>query len=189
METADRVFRGYAAPIPCRFLLDALDAAQRKASSVEVFEREPRLAEALGWRVMADPLLDEAMGPVADRAFRYAEGGLLRFADSGPAGRRAVPGKEGENRAWMAGRIAVIQVIGAGIVEVDRLLHQAQAERSRIEIEVPARRACNGRNMMDAAEHAPLLFGVRRNSIRRLNSRDFWAAPRFCSSPRGRQPR
>ena len=58
----------------------------------------------------------------------------------------------------MASRIAVVQMIGARIVEIDRLLHQAQAKRSGVEIEVPARRARDARHMMDAARHALLPF-------------------------------
>src|SRR5208282_2101834 len=134
---------------------------------VAVLEREGRFAEPLGRRIMVDALLDETLGPVADRAFRDAEDGLLRFADSKPAGRRALPGEKGENRAGMARRIAVIEVIGAGVVEIDGLLHQAQAKRSGEEIEVAARRARNAGHMMDAGRHAPsvLAFDSKRRAI------------------------
>ena len=160
MEAANRVLRRRLRGAPPWRGLGAPDACEREPGPVAVLECERRFAEPLRGRIVGDALLDEALGPVADRAFRNAEYGLLRLADSEPAGRRALPGEKGEDRARMAGPIAIVKVIGAGIVEIDRLLHQAQAERSGIEIEVAARRTCNGRDMMDAAGHAPLRFGV-----------------------------
>ena len=191
MEAANRVFRGHVVGgAPCRSGLDVLDAAQRKPRSVEVFERERRLAEALDrWKV-GDALLDKALGPVANRAFRDAEHSLLHFADSKPARRRAVPREEGEDRAGMASRIAVVQVIGGGVVEVHRLLYQAQAERSRVEIEVPARRACNARHVMDAAGHvAPPFWRSREFNPVTEFGWVFRAVRRLYPSPRGRQRR
>ena len=74
-------------------------------------------------------------------------------------------GKKSEDRARMAGFVAVIEVIGAGIVEIDRFLHQSQTERSGIEIEVAARRPCNAGHMMDAAQHTLLRFGGIRSGV------------------------
>jgi hypothetical protein len=65
----------------------------------------------------------------------------------------------------MAGFVAVMEVIGAGIVEIDRFLQQSQTERSGIEIEVAARRPCNAGHMMDAARHTPLRFGGLRSGV------------------------
>jgi hypothetical protein len=171
VEAANRVFHGHFRGAPSGRALAALGAREREPGPVAVLERERGFAEPLDGRIMGDALFDEALGPVADRAFRNAEYGLLRFADSEPAGRRALPGEKGEDRARMAGRIAIVEVIGAGIVEIDRLLNQAQAERPGIEIEVAARRARDAGHMMDAARHGlsvlacySLLRAQRRSS-------------------------
>ena len=81
MEAADGVFGRHAACAPTGFGLEAPDAGQREPGPVAVLERERRFAEALGGRIVGDALLDEALGPVADRALRNAEDGLLRRAD------------------------------------------------------------------------------------------------------------
>ena len=41
-----------------------------------ILEGDCRRAEALGGRIVGDALLDQALGPVADAAFRNAEDGL-----------------------------------------------------------------------------------------------------------------
>ena len=174
---------GHAAPAPAGLGLEALDAGQGEPRPVGILERERRCAEALDGRVVGDALLDQALGPVTDRALRNAEHGLLRFADAEPSGRGPLPGEKGEDRARMAGRVAVIEVIGAGIVEIDRLLHQAQAKRARVEIEVPARGACDARHMMDAARHASLPFAVETSAPRSPERR---AIVRRCLA--GNQP-
>jgi hypothetical protein len=68
----------------------------------------------------------------------------------------ARPGKEREQTPWTACRIAKIEVIGAGIVEVDRPLYQSEPEQTREEIQVTLRIARNGGDMMDATH--PLLL-------------------------------
>ena len=40
----------------------------------------------------------------------------------------------------LAGLVAVIEVIGAGIVEIDGLLDEAQPERAGVEVEIPQSR-------------------------------------------------
>ena len=49
-----------------------------------------------------------------------------------------------------AGLVAVIEMIGAGIVEVDGLLHEAQPERAGVEVEIAARRSRDRGDMVDA---------------------------------------
>jgi hypothetical protein len=67
---------------------------------------------------------------------------------------RVLPGKEGEHRAGAAGLVAVIEVIGPGVVEVDRALDQPQAQRACIEIQVSQRVAGNGRDVVQAGHGA-----------------------------------
>ena len=83
-----------------------------------------------------DALLDQPMRPVADRRGRNAERRLLRLADPELARRRVLPGKEGQDRAGLALLVAIIKVIGAGIVEIDGLLDQPQPEHAGEEVEI-----------------------------------------------------
>ena len=81
---------------------------------------------------MGDAFFDEAMNPVADRRFGDAKDGLLSFADPEAPGRGGIPGKEGQDRAGSAGLVAVVEVIGPGIVEIHGLFDEAQPERADI---------------------------------------------------------
>jgi hypothetical protein len=57
-------------------------------------------------------------------------------AVAGLAERRAGELEEGQDRAWRAALVAEVQVVDVGLIEVDRLLDQAQAEHPRIEVDV-----------------------------------------------------
>ena len=94
VEAANGMLHGHAACAPSRLGLDALHAGKRQSDPVLILERDRRSAEALGGRIVSDALLDQALGPEADRAFRDAEDGLLRLPDPEPAGRRALPSEE-----------------------------------------------------------------------------------------------
>jgi hypothetical protein len=50
----------------------------------------------------------------------------------------------------MANRIAVVELIGAGIAEVDRLLDEPQPDDVIVELKIPLGLARNCRNVMDA---------------------------------------
>ena len=128
MEAADRMLGRNVAVAPAGLVLGTGNADQRERHAVRIGEGQHGLAKALLQRLVGDALLDEALGPVAERAWRHAEGGLLGLADAAAAGRHACPGEEGEDGAGAAGLVAVIEVIGAGIVEIDGLLDEAQAE-------------------------------------------------------------
>ncbi len=100
-------------------------------------------------RLMGDALLDEAMAPVAERRRRHAERSLLGLPDAAAAGGRVLPGEEGQDRAGRAGLVAVIEVIGAGIIEIDGLLDEPQTERPRIKLEISQRVTGDCGDMMD----------------------------------------
>ena len=85
---------------------------------------------------MHDAVFDEAVRPITDRACRNAECRLLRQADAATPGRRMLPRKEREYGAGMADPVAVIEMISAGIVEIHRLLDEAQPNDARIEIQI-----------------------------------------------------
>ena len=104
VEAADRVFgRNVAGLLQAGLALRAGDANQREVHAVRIGERKHGLAEALLRRGVGDAVLDEAMGPVADRAFRDAKCRLLRLTDAAAARRGVLPRKERENGAGMAG--------------------------------------------------------------------------------------
>ena len=66
------------------------------------------------------------------------------------------PGKEGQDRAGLALLVAIIKVIGAGIVEIDGLLDQPQPEHAGEEIEIAVGAARDGGDVMDAGHgHSP----------------------------------
>jgi len=136
VKAAHRVLGGNGAGAPCRLGFGARDADQRQAHAVGIGERQHGFAEALFRRLMSDAVLDEPVRPVADRACRHAECRLLRQANAAASRGRVLPRKECEDGAGMTDPVAVIEVIGAGIVEIHRLLDEAQADDTRIEIQV-----------------------------------------------------
>src|SRR5215213_5207074 len=102
-KTADRVLGRHLAAAPGALALGAGHADEREAHAVRVLERQHGVAEALLRRLMRHALLDEAVGPEADRFFRHPERRLLRLADSGPPRRHMRPGEEGQDRAGPPG--------------------------------------------------------------------------------------
>jgi hypothetical protein len=80
-----------------------------------------------------------------------------------------LPGEEGQDRTGLAGLVAVVEVIGAGVVEVDGLLDQAQPENAGVKVEVALGRAGDGGHVMDAVlDHCGVLLKGQ-------------PAPRVCS--------
>ena len=140
----------HLAAAPGALALGAGDADEREAHAVRVPERQHGLAEALLGRLVRHALLDEAVGPEADRFLRHPERRLLRLADSGPSRRHMGPGEEGQDGAGPPGLVAEIEVIGAGIVEVDGLLDEPQAERPGVEVAVAAGVAGDRGDVVDA---------------------------------------
>ena len=92
------------------------------------------------------------MRPVADRCRWDAEGGHLRLADAEPAGRDMFPWEEGQDRARIAAGIAEIEVPGGRVVEIHRLLDQAQAEHAAVEVEIAAGGTGDGGDVVNAVD-------------------------------------
>jgi hypothetical protein len=61
-----------------------------------------------------------------------------------------LPGKNVRIEPGWPRAVAEIEVIGAGIVEVDGLLHEAKAQDTRVEVEVAAGGARDGGDVVDA---------------------------------------
>src|SRR3954451_2770518 len=62
---------------------------------------------------------------------------MMRLADTAASGWGPLPGKEGQDGARPASLVAIIEMISAGIVEIDRLLDEAQAEVAGVEAKIP----------------------------------------------------
>jgi hypothetical protein len=120
------MLRRHIAIAPADFILGGGDADQCEAHSVGIGKGQHSFAKALFQRLMGDPLRDETMCPVAERAGRYSERSLLGLADATAPRCGVLPWEECKDGAGVAGFIAIIEVIGVGIVEVDRLLDEAQ---------------------------------------------------------------
>ena len=73
------------------------------------------------------------------------------FAVADRAAARAGPGEEGHDRAGTADFVAVIQVVAARIVEVDRALDQALAQQAVVEVDIGLRTAGDSRNVVNTA--------------------------------------
>src|SRR6202030_3900585 len=96
-----------------------------------------------------DPFVGEPLFPEFERAFGNGEGNFLRFAGAVLARRHVFPKKKGQRRAGRADLVAEIKVPGAGIIEIDRALDEAQPQRAAVEGDMPLRLAGDRRDVMD----------------------------------------
>ena len=108
------------------FGLDLGHRQQGKSRAVRVLERQNGFPEAFDGRLMRNAPLDKTVHPEADSALWNAENGLLRLPNSDPARSRMFPRKERQDCAGASRLVSVIEMIGAGIVEIDRLLDKAK---------------------------------------------------------------
>ena len=163
MKAADRMLGRNRAVAPAGFRLDAGHGHEAEIHAIGILEGHEGLAEKLFGSLMGNALFQEAVHPIAKRRLGDAEQRALGLADAEPAGGRSLPGEEGQDCPRCARLVAIIEVIGAGIVEIDRLLHQSQAENLGIEVGVTAGRAGNGRDVMDTmmGHRIVLSFSVR----------------------------
>ena len=106
------------------------------------------------------------MSPKADGAHRYSERGLPRETDAGATRSGILPREEGQDRAGVADLVAIIEMVGGRIVEVDCLLDEAKPEGAGIEVQVTPGVAGNRGHVMNAGHDLPLVFrGVRSSLI------------------------
>src|SRR5215510_11046409 len=82
-----------------------------------------------------------------------------------------LPREEGEDRAGMALLVAVVEVVRAGVIEIDGLLHEAEPQDARVKLQVSGCAPGDGGDVMDAGH------GVA-NSCRVGPLRPFMARPR-----------
>jgi hypothetical protein len=150
VEAAQRVLGRHVAFRPAGNLLGSFDGHERKPHAVGVAQRQYGLAQPLLRRLMGDAALDQALRPIAKRPFRDDEGRFHGHPVTVPAGRQAGPGKKGQRRARAAGFVAIVEMPRRGIVEIDGLLDQSQAEVVRVEGDVPFWIAANCRDVVNS---------------------------------------
>ena len=97
-----------------------------------------------------DPLLGHPHHPALEPASGDSERHLVHHADAITAAAGQRKGKEGEDRSGVPVPVTVIEVIGSGIVKIDRLLDQSQAKNTRVEVDVGLRVDRDRRHMVQA---------------------------------------
>src|SRR5262249_32651803 len=118
---------------PCGFVGQRRGPDQGQFHAVWIGEGQDRVAERSCWCLMLHTLIDQTMRPIGDWGRGNGEaGGGGKPSPASPGG-CAFPWKEGQDRSGCPGLIAIVEVIGAGIVEVDRLFHEPETEYARIE--------------------------------------------------------
>src|SRR5262249_42231061 len=143
VQTAHLALRRNGASIPrreqTRRALRALDEREMKAVCVD--ERQTAIAEPGLDRADLHAVLLEPGAPVVEASCWYFQ---ARFhCEAVPEAwfiARGGPGKKRQVRAGAAFGVRVEQVVGPGIVLVDRSLHQVHAQDAGVEIHVLLRR-------------------------------------------------
>ena len=152
-DAADGVLGRHRRRVPAGGAPGVVEPDQFQHQPVRIAEGEHRraVAEARLRAFGRDLVPQQPLHPVADASPRHREARFRCLAGAVPALVRAEVGEEGEDGAGRAGAVAVVEMVGAGIVEIDRALHEAQAERAGVEVEVALRVGGDGRDVVDAA--------------------------------------
>ncbi|MGC3974958.1 MAG: hypothetical protein QM771_11315 [Nitrospira sp.] len=168
MEAADRLVAGNPALDPGRSLV-GLVLDQSETVAVGTGEGQPLLAETFGVGDIAHALVGEALFPIRQSAFRHREHRRANFAHAMPAHADVGEREIGHHRTRRADLVGIIEMVDVRRIEIDGLLHPAQAELLGEELIVAA---CIARHRgdvvqpLDLIEHdiAPSLFlcGPRR---------------------------
>src|SRR5699024_9305572 len=115
-----------------------------------VVKLEKFLTEALrfhhGYAEGVQSLLPESETPIG-----YEEGSHSHLTGTHPALPGSRPWEKGHDRSRLPGLIAEIKMIGAGIVKVDCLFHQAKSQDSSVKIHIFLRMTNNRCDMMNAS--------------------------------------
>src|SRR5689334_8738616 len=122
------MLRRDVAVAPAALVLSVVHADECESRAIGIGEREHGVAETLFPRLVPDAFFNKALGPIAERTQRHTERCLLRLADAYQALGRVLPREEGQHGTGTAGLVAIIEVIGPGVVEIDRAFDQAQSQ-------------------------------------------------------------
>ncbi|MNT14541.1 hypothetical protein D3C72_1495500 [compost metagenome] len=107
--------------------------------------------------------LGKTVLPVAERAFRDGKQRCAHFAGAGTTTGNVRERKIGHDGAGRADLIAIIEMVDIRCIEIDRLLHPAQAERIGEKVVVLARTTGHGGDVvqaLDLVQHDKPLFAL-----------------------------
>src|SRR5439155_21784138 len=116
---------------------------ERQFEAVRIGERQHRVAEPGFNRADTHPVLFQTRSPVAETSCRHLEAHLDSKAMPEAWRGQRCPWKKCEVGARVAFRVRIKQMVGAGIVLIDRPFDKAHAEDAGIKIEVFLRRPGN----------------------------------------------
>ena len=139
-----------------------------------ITEGDQLLAEAFDGADDVETDGGEARAPVVESADADLEGGGDGLAGAGAAFADVRPRKEGKDGAGGAVSIAVIEVVGAGIVEVDGLFDEAEAEYAAVEVDILLRIAGDGGDVVNSGDLHSVLSDYRYlpdSWLRRITNR------------------
>src|SRR4051812_26088058 len=115
-------------------------------------EQNERLSEAIARFLDRDAMLFESPRPKLSRARGDGKTCGHDLACANAPTPRVGPGKKSHDRARVPDSVPKVKVIGAGVVEIDRSLHQTQPQDPAVEIEISLRVARDGGDMVDPVQ-------------------------------------
>ena len=136
MNAANRVLRGDDRIGPDPGGRRAVGRDELEPESVRVYQPDGLLSETSRYLEYPKLVLRQPVPPEVERSSRYRQGDDAHFSAAHPAAEGARPGEEGHQTPGLTDLVAEVEVVGAGIVEIHRPLHQPQPEEPRVEIEI-----------------------------------------------------
>jgi len=121
---------------------------QFENEAVGISKRDDFVAEARRERARCDAVGEEAYAPKIQAARGYGKRRGVGLARARTAASDAGPREKREHGARRADAVAVVEMIGGRVVEIDGAFDQAQAERACVESEVAARITRDGGDVM-----------------------------------------
>src|SRR5690242_720385 len=109
---------------------------------------------ASGRALVLDPVPNEPLHPEADRAGQDREGDHRDLARADPSAACTWPREERHDAPRRADLVTVVEVVRLRIVEVDRALHEPEAEDAGVEVDVTLRIAGDRGDVVDALDFA-----------------------------------
>ena len=168
----DRLIRADAIADPLRTVVIP-DLDQRKTVAIGACKMQALVAEGLIGLQAIDTGFGKTVLPVAERSFRNGKQRRANLAGAGTAAGDVREREIGHDGARRADLIAIIEMINVRRVEIDRLLHPAQAERIGEKAVVLARARRHRRDVvqaLDLVQHdKPLSAHRPRKGARRVS--------------------
>jgi hypothetical protein len=121
---------------------------------VGVFELEVGLVKARRRTTEFHLVRRQSILPIGKTLLRNGVGDGGDLAAATAADRGVNPGKKRQHGAGRARAVGIVEMVGAGVVEIDRLLHQPQSQEAAVEVIVALRGAAYGRDVMESLDLA-----------------------------------